>query len=471
MSVGLPDLRGAPVGVLGAGITGRAVARALAELGARPIVVDTRQADEAPEGAVQDLSPVAAEVHWADPEPLARTTLVVLSPGVPIDSPFLDVVRAAGVEIIGEVELAYRLRPDAVLVGITGTNGKSTTTSLTGAMLQASSVPTEVCGNIGTPLISYILGTEGNPVFVVELSSFQLESCSRLHVRSAALLNISDDHRDRHPSMEQYIRTKLRLFNNQTADDCAVLGADCEVTRGLAGAVDPAALLWFSAADPVTPGAYAQDDTLWLCLADEPPHAVLAIEEMALRGTHNVQNACAAICLAASRGATLEGIGEALRTHTAARHTFEVIGTVRGVVWINDSKGTNVDSTLRALESCPGPVILIAGGSAKEADYSPLGPAISRHCRAVLALGKTGPAITAVARAAGLTQTHECHSMEEAVRRAADLATPGDCVLLSPASASFGMFRNYAHRGDCFVQAVRTLEGFVPADRGGAHDG
>lgn len=467
MSMGLPPLQGAPIGVVGAGATGRAVTRALFEIGARPIVVDTRSADAAPEGASEELSAVAAELHWGDPEALGRTSLVVISPGVAIGAPFLAPARAAGVEIIGEVELAYRLRPDAILVGITGTNGKSTTTALTGAMLEASGVTCQVCGNIGTPLITHMLSRAEDAVLVVELSSFQLESCSRLRVRSAALLNLSDDHRDRHPTPGEYLAAKSRIFGNQTAGDVAVLGADCRETRRLGDSLDPSRLMWFSALDRAVPGAYCEDGSLVLALPGQGPRAILRVEEMALQGAHNVRNACAAMCLASSRGATPEGMAEALRHFAAARHTFEVVGSAAGAVWVNDSKGTNVDSTLRALESCTGPVILIAGGSEKEADYRPLGPVMAARCKALVTLGETGPSIAAVGREAGLEEIHAAESMPEAVRIAASFACPGDWVLLSPASASFGLFRNYAHRGQCFVEAVHELEGFTPAGSGG----
>lgn len=467
MSISLPPLEGAPVGVVGAGTTGRAVARALFELGARPIVVDTRSADAAPEGAADGLSAIAAELHWGVPEPLGCTSLVVLSPGVAIGDPFLAPARAAGVEIIGEVELAYRLRPEAILVGITGTNGKSTTTALTGAMLEASGVACQVCGNIGTPLITHVLGRAEDTVLVVELSSFQLESCSRLRVRSAALLNLSDDHHDRHPAPGEYLATKSRIYGNQTADDVAVLGADCRETRQLGDSLDPARLMWFSALERAVPGAYCEDGWLVLALPGQAPRPILRVEEMALQGVHNVRNACAAMCLASSRGATPEGMAEALRHFAAARHTFEVVGTAAGAVWVNDSKGTNVDSTLRALESCAGPVILIAGGSEKQADYGPLGPVMAARCKALVTLGQTAPTIAAVGREAGLGEIHAAESMSEAVRMAESLACPGDWVLLSPASASFGLFRNYAHRGECFVEAVHGLRGFTPAGSGG----
>jgi UDP-N-acetylmuramoylalanine--D-glutamate ligase len=457
------SINGKTVGVVGAGMTGRAVAEAVASLGGRVVVADSRSPEQAPPEAEAALATVASEVHWGDARPLASTDLVVLSPGIGLADPFLDHVHAAPVEIIGEVELAYRLRPDATLVGITGTNGKSTTTALTGAMLDHSGLPARVCGNIGSPLITHVLDAEGDPVFVVELSSFQLESCTRARMRSAALLNVSDDHGDRHPTLAEYLAAKARIFGNQTQEDTAVLGADCPVASGLASSIARARLLWFSAVDRVAPGAYLRQGGLWIESPGADPALVLPIDEMALAGIHNIRNACAAICLAHSRGATIDGMAEALRATRSGRHTFETVGVAGGVTWINDSKGTNVDSTLMALESCQGPVVLIAGGSEKGADYSTLGPAMAAKCRAVVTLGDTGPAIEAEARRAGLSAIHRCSGMVEAVSRAAGLAQEGDRVLLSPASASFGLFRNYAHRGEAFEEAVRGLEGFVPS--------
>lgn len=436
------------------------MASALVQLGASPIVVDTR-----PEGAVPDDARAAAgqlgcPVFYGAPDRLVGADMVVLSPGVSVRDPFLQAAFDAGVEVIGEVELAARVCPSARIVGITGTNGKSTTTRLTGAILEAAGLNPVVCGNIGSPLISHVLARQDDPLFVTELSSFQLETVSQFHAVAATILNVSDDHRDRHPTLEEYVQTKARVFANQTSADTAVLKAEDPYLAALYLVLEPQRKLQFSAIREVEAGGFVRGGNLWF-RDGAVAQAVVRRDEMRLRGTHNVENALAAICLSHAVGAPLEAMGAVLSHFVAGPHTYQPVGSVNGALYVNDSKGTNIDATVRALESCAGRVILIAGGSSKDADFAPLGGAIARHCRALLTIGETGPDIAASAKAANFSQVEHFGSLEDAVQRALELAEPGDTVLLSPACASFGLFRDYRHRGEVFEAAVRSLPGFV----------
>jgi len=456
------EFSGLEVAVVGTGLSGRAAAAALLRLGAAPWIVDTRPAEAIPEAAREALSGADFPVLYADPSSLARASLAVLSPGVSIRDPFLGEALAAGVEVIGEVELAARARPKARIVGITGTNGKSTSTALTGALLAAAGRRCVVCGNIGSPLVTHVIEREDAPIFVTELSSFQLETVTRFHAVAATILNVTDDHRDRHPRFEEYVAVKARIFDNQEPADAAVLNAACPPLAALGLSLIDRRLLCFSSLGEVDRGGYLRGDTLWLRL-DGTAEAICGRADMRLQGMHNVENVLAAACLAGSLGLSVGEMRKAAVEFIPAAHTYRTVGSANGVRYVNDSKGTNVDSTLRALDGCTAPTILIAGGASKDADYTPLGPAIARRCTALLTIGQTGPDVASAARAVGFGAIEECDTLEQAVLRSSELARPGDVVLLSPASASFGLFRDYKHRGEAFEEAVRGLPGFAPA--------
>jgi UDP-N-acetylmuramoylalanine--D-glutamate ligase len=461
-----PDnsLAGRTVGVIGVGMTGQAVAQVLLRLGARPTLYDTRPREALSADALTAVEELGCPAVLGANDGLEQSDLVVLSPGVSIRDPFLEPARSAGVEVIGEIELAARLRPSACLVGITGTNGKTTTTALTARILEEAGIAHALCGNIGSPLVTHVLEREDNPVFVVELSSFQLESVSTFHARAAAVLNVSDDHRDRHPEPTEYVATKMRVFANQTDGDVAVVSADCPQLSAACLTVPRSRLAQFSALREVPRGGFARDGALWIRWQEnEPAERLLALDEMLLRGPHNVDNALAATCLAHAVGAPLEAAARTLRVFQPADHTLRPVGSAAGILYINDSKGTNVDATVQALRSASRPVVLIAGGSDKAADFGPLGNEIAERCRALVLIGETADAIQASAEAAGFGAIERCATLAEAVVRSAELAETGDIVLLSPACASFDMFSSYKHRGTVFESAVRELPGFTPS--------
>jgi UDP-N-acetylmuramoylalanine--D-glutamate ligase len=386
-------------------------------------------------------------------EAFAGAELVVVSPGVPVDHPALEACRRHGVPVIGELELAWRAATADVLA-VTGTNGKTTTTALLGALVAETGRPVVVGGNIGRPLAVDALALTPEALVVAEVSSFQLETAERFRPRVAVLTNLTPDHLDRHRSLEAYAEAKARIFARQTAEDWAVLNADDPGSAALAGRVR-GRLLWFSRRRPVSEGACVAGDWLTLRL-DGRETPVCPVVEIALRGAHNLENVLAATAAAAWAGVPPGRLRAAISAFRAVAHRIEWVRDLGGVAFYNDSKGTNVDATLKALAAFPEPIVLIAGGRDKAQDFAPLGRAAAGRVKAAVLIGEgratIGPALRPV------TAVHEAASMAEAVRQAARLAAPGDVVLLSPACASFDMFRDYEHRGEVFKAEVAKLE-------------
>ena len=434
-------LAGRTVLVLGLGMSGRSAARFCAERGAAVTAADERAAD-----ALGDLGELTGRVELVVGRPFpdpAGFDLVVPSPGVPRER-WADRAR----EALGDVELAFR-HLHVPVVAVTGTNGKSTTTRLVEAMLLASGLRARAAGNVGAPA----LGLVGEPldVAVLEVSSFQLESASRLRPRVAAVLNVTDDHLDRHRSFAAYLEAKARLLANQTPEDHAVLNADDPVVRGMAHRTR-AHVRYFRATGAVADGAWWDAE----CLVLSTPEAVrrIPVERFGLVGRHNRENAAAALLAAAAVGADPARAARALTDFRALPHRAEIVARVGGVTWIDDSKATNVGAALRALESFGGPLVWIAGGRAKGADLRPLADAATK-LRAALVLGEAGPALAELLR--GRTRVECVPDLDAAVRRAASLAAPGDIVLLAPACSSLDQFRNAEERGERFRAAVAAL--------------
>jgi UDP-N-acetylmuramoylalanine--D-glutamate ligase len=389
------------------------------------------------------------------PDAFQTAELIVVSPGVPADHPALASSRARGVPILGELELAYRTMT-AEFVAITGTNGKTTTTALTGALLAESGRPVLVGGNIGRPLSAEALSFAEDGWVVAEVSSFQLETVDAFRPHVAAVLNVTPDHLDRHGTLAAYAAAKRRIFGAQGPRDWGVLNFDDPGAAALAPEV-AAQLLWFSRREPVSRGAWVRDAwvTLRLDAADKP---VCPIAEVTLRGAHNLENVLAATACAGALGVPPDRLRAAIRGFRAVTHRLQWVRDRAGVAYYNDSKGTNVDATLKALAAFTEPIVLIAGGRDKGQRFDALATAARGRVKGAVLIGEgratMGPALR------GVTHVEEAESMGEAVRRAAELAAPGDVVLLSPACASFDLFRDYEHRGDVFVQEVRALPEF-----------
>lgn len=446
------ELAGKHVVVVGLGKSGIAAARLLLSRGASVSANDRRGRDELPEEALAlEHAGAGLALGGHDAAVLSRADLIVVSPGVP-PQPALEAAQQAGVPIWSEIELASRFL-EATLLGVTGTNGKSTVTSLVGAMCALTERPTFVGGNLGTPLIEAV-GTraaERGGFVVVELSSFQLERIDTLHVHAGALLNVSPDHLDRYPSFDAYARAKAGLFVNQEPQDTAVVPAGDARCLALAE-TGRGRIRRFGGDD----GEVRLIDGE---LRDEHSGLRVAVEEIALTGRHNLENACAAALLARSVGVDSDAIARALCAFRGLPHRMQEVAEVGGVRYIDDSKGTNVGATAAALDGLAlgaGKVVLIAGGKDKGGEYEPVIARMVKAGRGLVLIGEAAALIEAAADRRGVP-TQRAASMDDAVVRAAATAEPGDVVLLSPACASFDMFRSYAHRGEAFQGAVQRL--------------
>jgi len=449
------SLKGKSVLALGLGESGLAMAQWLARQGARVRVADSRAAP-----------PFAAELQRTVPEAELRTgpftdrlldgvSLIGLSPGLSSNEAVVAEAARRGIPAVGEIELFARAlresgaRENCKVIAITGTNGKTTTATLTGALCRAAGQVTAVAGNISpaalTALMRCLDAGKLPHVWVLELSSFQLETTESLAADAATVLNISDDHLDRYASLDDYAAAKARIFNGGGAQ---ILNRNDDRVMGMARAVPQRQTFGLDRPAGADDFGYADG---WLMLGSA---RLLRADELALNGLHNVANALAALALCRAIGLPLASLLPALRAFKGLPHRVERIAELGGVAWYDDSKGTNVGATVAALKGLGRKVALIAGGDGKEQDFTPLRAALAAHGRALVLIGRDAVKIEAAVAGCGIPVIH-ASSMEQAVREAAAAAQHGDAVLLSPACASFDMFRNYAHRAEVFAQAVR----------------
>jgi UDP-N-acetylmuramoylalanine--D-glutamate ligase len=447
------ELAGKQVLVVGLARTGIATALFCAERGARVTATEARPELEIPETAAKlRAAGVTLELGGHRAETFVQQDLIVPSPGVPSMMPALAAARAIGVPVWSEIELAWRFLRGR-LICITGSNGKTTTTSLIGHILETARLPVQVAGNIGTPLISRVDLSSDASFTVVEASSFQLESISAFRPDIGVLLNVTPDHLDRHGSIEAYGRAKARMFENQRAEDAAVINADDAVAPQYAPA-EPR-VFYFSRAKRVASGCYLRgDEIVFRC--DGTETVLLAHKDIGLRGSHNIENVLAAATAARLAGAEPVAIAEGVRTFAGVEHRIEYVATISGVEYFNDSKATNVDATLKALDAFPGNVLVILGGKDKGSDYRILRQALRSHARMALLIGSAADKIET--ELAGVIPVERAETLARAVEIAARHARPGDIVLLAPACASFDQFENFEQRGRVFKQLVRELE-------------
>ncbi len=380
--------------------------------------------------------------------------LIVVSPGMPADSPPLVQARALGEPVIGEIELAAQFLPKNI-VAITGSNGKTTTTTLTGEIITAGGYPTRVGGNIGTPAISLVDAARPDSVIVLEVSSFQLETIQTFRPKVAVVLNVTPDHLDRHRTFDTYVDAKARIFENQHADDFAVLNADDPVCVELSDRTR-AQVFWFSRKKEVQQGASLRDGRI-LFRDSSGQQEIMVASEIPLKGAHNLENTLAAICAGALMKCAPERIRAAVRNFKAVEHRLEYVATVRGVEYYNDSKATNVDATIKALESFPTNIHLILGGKDKGSDYTVLNDLLRQRVKRVYTIGAAAEKIESQVKDAA--EIVHAESLDSAVQRASASAQPGDIVLLAPACDSFDQFRNYEQRGKVFKALVQRLAG------------
>jgi UDP-N-acetylmuramoylalanine--D-glutamate ligase len=452
------DLANQRVLVVGLGKSGVASALFLQSRGARVTVSDAKPQEQLGEEIPVLLDHgIAVETGGHGDRTFRGQDLIVVSPGVPVDSPPLVQARALGEPVIGEIELASLFLPKRI-VAITGSNGKTTTTTLAGEIIAAGGFPTVVGGNIGTPAISLVERATPETIVVLEVSSFQLETIQTFHPRVAVVLNITSDHLDRHRTFAAYTDAKARIFENQQAEDFAVLNADDPTCLGLAGRTR-AKVFWFSRKQEVKQGAYVADGRVLFrdtrLYETGGPREVMLVSEIPLKGAHNVENVLAAICAGALMGRASERIRDAVLGFKAVEHRLEYVTKIRGVEYYNDSKATNVDATIKALESFPANVHLILGGKDKGSDYTVLIHLLRGRVKRVYTIGAAAGKIES--QIEGATEMDHAETLEMAVKHAAAEAQPGDIVLLAPACASFDQFRNYEHRGRVFKELVQGL--------------
>ncbi len=448
------DLKGKNVLVVGLAVSGVPVVQALHRMGAVITVNDLK--DKVALGECWDiLSPLVSRwILGSHPEDVSAYDLMVLSPGVPTDLPFIEAGRTEGVEIIGELELAYRLA-QGTFVAITGTNGKTTTTALTGEIFKRGGRKTEVVGNIGVPAIAKVLDATEETVFITEVSSFQLESCSEFHPKVAAVLNITPDHLNRHKTMENYTDAKARVFAGQSGNDTLILNYDNVLTRALSERA-PAKVRFFSRHKLEI--GFTGVENGWIVIKEPNEDIrVCPVKDLFIPGAHNLENALAAATMAYCCGIEPAVIAEALRTFQGVEHRIEWVADFKGVRFFNDSKGTNPDSTIKAVEAMQGATVLIAGGMDKGSEYDEMIAAFGNTITDLVLIGETREKIQESARRAGFHNSVLVSSMEEAVREAWRRAVDGGNILLSPACASWDMYPNYEVRGKHFKDSVAAL--------------
>lgn len=439
--------------VVGLGKSGAASARFLQARGAKVTVSDSKSLEQLA-GEIPGLLDcgIAVETGGHGERTFRGQDLIVVSPGVPSDSAPLVQARVHGVPIIGEIELAARFLQGRI-VAITGSNGKTTTTTLTGEILAASGFPVVVGGNIGTPAICLVDQTTPESFVVLEVSSFQLETIQTFRPFLSAVLNITPDHLDRHRTLEAYVDAKARIFENQKDSDFCVLNADDPAANALTSRAK-CPVVHFSRRTEVSVGTFVRQGKIFF-RDGQTEREVLPVAEITLQGAHNLENVLAAVCLASLAGCPAEIIRQAVRAFQAVEHRLEFVAEIAGVRYFNDSKATNVDATIKALESFPANIHLILGGKDKGSDYSVLNPLLRERVKRVYTIGTAAEKIQSQIQ--GSAEVVAAGTLETAVQRAAAAATPGDIVLLAPACASFDQFQSYEHRGKLFKEVVRAL--------------
>jgi UDP-N-acetylmuramoylalanine--D-glutamate ligase len=448
------ELKNKRVLVVGLARTGVATALFCAARGAHVTATESRTEAQIGE-AVAKLRGVGVtlELGGHQGKTFIEQDLIVPSPGVPADFPQLLAARKAGVKVWSEVELAYRFL-NGSLVGITGSNGKTTTTALIEHILRGAGLPTLLAGNIGTPLISMVDQTKKNTVTVVELSSFQLELIDTFRPNVGLFLNLTPDHLDRHHTLKAYGDAKARIFENQTADDAAILNADD--AGAAAYAPSKPQVYWFSRKQRVAQGAYLRGEEVVLRI-DGEDHTVLRRGEIPLAGAHNLENVLAATIATKLAGAAVPAIAAGVRSFAGVEHRLEFVADINGVRYFNDSKATNVDATLKAIDAFAGRILVILGGKDKGSDYTVLQQPLREKAILALLIGAAAEKIES--EIAGSVAIERAGTIERAVEVAAHTAHPGDIVLLAPACASFDQFENYEQRGRIFKELVRRLPG------------
>lgn len=450
------DFKDKKVLVSGIAKSGISAAGLLKKLGADVTVQDAKTEDKL--GDVTDeLRSQGFNLYLgANPDAIIEDMdILVMSPGVPTDLPFVNKAREKNIPVIGEIELAYMFCKSPV-IGITGTNGKTTTTTLAGDICKAYFENTFVVGNIGNPFADITFETKDDGVVVAELSSFQLETINEFKPKVSAVLNITPDHLNRHHTLENYIAAKERVFENQDESDFCILNYNDEITRKMADKTK-ADVIFFSLGGKITEGIYSDEKSIYINALGYS-EKVVDIDELKILGGHNVENAMAAIGCCAAIGVPLDIIRKVLKEFTAVEHRIEYVRTINDIEFYNDSKGTNPDASIKAVEAMKRPICIIAGGYDKGSDFTEWIDTFKGRVKFVAVIGAVKDKITATLDKAGFTNYKTADTFEEAIDLCYKNAVPGDCVLLSPACASWDMFKSYEQRGEIFKEYVKKLD-------------
>ncbi len=447
--------------VVGMARSGIAAAKYLLRNGAEVIVNDSKEEKlENIKKEFKDFTKIEF-IFGRNPnsEDIEDIDFAVVSPGVPLDLDYIVKIKNSGKEVFSEIELAYRVgkKKNIDFIGITGTNGKTTTTSIVGEIIKKAGFESYIVGNIGNPAIKAVEEANEGAVMVTELSSFQLESVLEFRPKVSSILNLTEDHLNRHHTMENYARAKMNIFAKQNEQEICVLNYDDEITRSMAESCS-AKLVYFSRTSKLEKGIYLDEEKNIVANLSGEVEFVMNSKELSLPGGHNLENSMAAMAICLEYGVDIEIIKEVLKTFKAVEHRLEYVETIDGVAYVNDSKGTNPDSTIKAVQSYDRPIILIAGGYDKGSDFNELFEIAKKFVRSVVILGQTAKLIESTAHKHGILDTYIVNDMYEAVKKSHEIANENDLVLLSPACASWGMYNNYEERGNDFKLNVHNLK-------------
>ncbi|NLY87607.1 MAG: UDP-N-acetylmuramoyl-L-alanine--D-glutamate ligase [Clostridiales bacterium] len=442
--------------VVGLGKSGKAATEVLNELGANVVVQDSATKEKIDDKFLKYLENNNIQGFYGTvPDELTSYDIIVLSPGVPTDLDFICEAKKAGVEVIGELELAYRLC-NGRFIAITGTNGKTTTTTLVGEIFKASGRKTSVVGNIGNPVVSKAVNAGEDEWMIVEASSFQLETIKEFKPMVSSILNLKPDHLNRHKTMESYAKAKANIIVNQTKENFLIINYDDKECLKLAD-LSKAMVVPFSRKEKIEIGSYIDNNEIIVKDEKGESHMICKTSDLKIIGSHNLENSLAAAAISYFAGISPEVIGHAITEFPGVEHRIEFCGRVDGIDFYNDSKGTNVDAAMIALKALEKNIILIAGGDGKGQDFTALGKELKDHVIALILLGRDAPVIEKAARDAGFNNIFNCKDMSECIRKAYDLAREGDKILLSPACASWDMYENFEQRGRHFKDIVKDL--------------
>jgi UDP-N-acetylmuramoylalanine--D-glutamate ligase len=443
--------------VVGMARSGIAAVKALKKIGCSVIINDSKD-EEQLESVLKELSGFYDEkVLGGPPSDFSKVDILVLSPGVPTDLSFVLKAKEKGIEVIGELELAYRLSK-GTFYGITGTNGKTTTTALVGEIFSSVKDDVNVVGNIGMPVIGCANGSTDESVFITEVSSFQLETISAFKTKISAILNITPDHLNRHKTMENYIAAKCEVFRNQTMDDFLILNYDNEGTKKIGELVNNTKVIYFSRKDKIPGGIYLDNGVIVVDdVNTKETVSIIKKDEIFILGDHNVENVLAAVGISYYGGIAPADIKAAIMNFKGVEHRIEYVGEVEGVRYYNDSKGTNPEASIVAIKAMNSPTFVIAGGMDKGSEFDGFINEFGKKVKEMIVLGETSEILIQTAKKLGFDSVKKVSNLDEAVRYASEKANDGDAVLLSPACASWDMYESFEHRGEHFKRCVNNM--------------